>query len=344
MTKVSTYAAHLGLRSDPFAACSYLSCGYKRAAKSRAAMALHTWRSIHGDAIHTNFCDENSLRWKTNVDVAYNHPTASVVGKTPAGHVHLLAFQDRSALLLLRDPTGYKSAPVTVIPWVFSLRKRPENQKPRLEIRNPNNSRKDALPAILRDNHPITYIQKSTIVSQDALVLDTLEALHSDLRIISKSLGSVLKAERRLDYLPHQSWNASQQGTAFEIAQDMCDWMTMMLKPTTPKLGHMILTLHARLPGDQNGPPLMMWDMVEQNGVMRRYKHLESFQDLENFLKSPLLRPLLPLLGSPKGLAFKINRSRHSIEPAIIARGSGDAEVSHHRKLELFAKFGTSLP
>lgn len=344
--KMSAYARAFGLDTDPMAETIHLTCGYRRAVRSAAALALAAWTRTDSPG------KPAYLPWpETRLSASlWSHSIVkTALIDTDGGAASLLGFQDQSCLVLLHHPQEPRMRPV---PWVFTLRHKPRSDSaPEIRVRRPPGTKfgqaifalkKPGGSWLLLDERTLSRGLRTATSAVAQLRADTVRIARSALKAVPPIRPSVetLPNEDRpmLDFLPFNGWTNEQSLRADIVAQDVADWLAPHFDPE--KFQSLTLTLYARMPEDAGTDPMVEIYLTTKTGVTVRPVEIQPVSRLGQILDIGIAADLINEIGPAKGLAFMGLQKGHRPKAPRIAMAQAETRQSNHRRIDLYARFG----
>jgi len=342
--KPSAYARAFGLDDDPLEDCVHLRCGYRRAPRSAAALALAAWTRDNADA--TAWLAWPEMRQRASLWTHEIIRTALV--DTDDGAASLLGFQDQSCLVLLHHPQEPLMRP---IPWVFSLLPARTGGADDIMVRRPHGTKfGQAVFCVCRkdetwlkiDDETLSRGLRNAVRAAERLAADTARiarsALHGKAPLRPGPNTPWTGSEPMLDFLPFVGWSIDQGNRIEALAQDLADWIAPAFDPQ--KYRSISVTLHASMPENPTTEPVIEIFLTTQNGTVVRTLEVQAISHFRDLMAPDIAEGLIREIGAIKGLAFMSAKRGHKPRQPRLAMACAETTQSNHRKLALHARFG----
>jgi len=345
--KMSAYARAYGLETDPLQETAYIGCGYRRAPRSAAALALAEWtRTDNYDG--SAWLPWPDKRWNASL---WNHKIIkTALLDTEAGAASLLGFQDQSCLVLLHHPEGGTMWP---IPWVFALRASPQDPSLRkIQVRRPSGTKLgQAIFSLQKSDNSWLRLDEQSLSRGLRNAVDAVTQLRAETALIARSAWDGVKPQRpdpktpwssdepMLDFLPFVSWGAEQEHRAEALARDLADWLSITLDRT--RFRAISVALRANMPKEAGTDPHLEIRYTTLNGTTVRTPEVQAITHLCDILPPEIASALVAEIGPVKGLDFTHIQNGHRIKGPRLAMAETHVIPSNHRQLALYARFGT---
>jgi len=342
--KISAYARAFGLDDDPLQDCGHLRCGYRRAPRSSAALALAAWARDGSDA--TGWLPWPDTRQRASLWTHEIIRTALV--DTDDGAASLLGFQDQSCLVLLHHPQEPLMRPV---PWVFSLLPTPTGGAGDILVRRPHGTKfAQAVFSVMKadeswlkiDEEALSRGLRSATLAAERLRADTARiaqgALHGKVPLRPGPYVPWTKAGPMLDFLPFVGWTPEQGSRIELLAQDLTDWIAPEFD--RQKYRAISITVYAPMPQEPTTDPVIDIFLTTLNGTTIRTREAQAISHLRDSMAPEIAEALIGEIGPIKGLEFTSVKRGHKPRPPRLAMAHADTVQSNHRRIALFARFG----